>query len=736
MKKVLKILGVITLSIFILILCFAVYLFALSFGVKIDESKLSENKKTIVFCYENGEIIEENNGTNSITAANDIPDHVKNAFIAIEDKRFYSHKGIDFKGIMRATFNNVKSVSLKEGASTITQQLIKNTQLTNEKTLKRKVAEIKMAIMLEKKYSKNDILNMYLNTIYFGGNCYGITSASEYYFNKSPKNLTVSEGATLAGIIKAPSSYSPFNNYQKCLKRRNTVLHEMFSQGYLKIDEYNQSVNESLTTVEAKQTYDYADFVKKEFDKIVENGLSKKRNLKVITYCDKKIQDLTKENIVNQEKINNSIVITDTQAHLKAFGSTCNPQYRNLGSVIKPLLVYAPAIETNQIASCSLINDEKTDFGGYSPKNYGDEYFGNISAKTALAKSSNVSAVKILNSIGIEIAKNYVNKTAIELNEKDDNLCIALGSTQKGAMLTDIVSSYTVFPNRGLFNKTKAIKKIIDETGNVIYENKDENRRVFSYDTAFILNDMLKETVTNGTARKLKSLNFPVCAKTGTAGSESGNTDAYSVSYNGDFVIGVWFGNAENELMPNSITGGNQPTATAASIWNNIYDSVNLPSDTFVDDRINKVDIDLISYNEGKIEIADDNAPERYKRKEYIKAGFIIPFKSNRFSHPTIQNAKISLNNRTVNIELCQTEYTEIKIIKTIKGRETCIYDSKINGKKEIISDVIKPNEECVYTVIPYYENEEKSFIGEKQVLPKIKSSEVNSDDWINDDLD
>lgn len=736
MKKVLKILGVITLSIFILILCFAVYLFTLSFGVKIDESKLSENKKTIVFCYENGEIIEENNGTNSITAANDIPDHVKNAFIAIEDKRFYSHKGIDFKGIMRATLNNVKSVSLKEGASTITQQLIKNTQLTNEKTLKRKVAEIKMAIMLEKKYSKNDILNMYLNTIYFGGNCYGITSASEYYFNKSPKNLTVSEGATLAGIIKAPSSYSPFNNYQKCLKRRNTVLREMFSQGYLKIDEYNESVNESLITVEAKQNYDYADFVKKEFDNIIENGLSKKRNLKVITYCDKKIQNLTKENIVNQEKINNSIVITDTQAHLKAFGSTCNPQYRNLGSVIKPLLVYAPAIETNQIASCSLINDEKTDFGGYSPKNYGDEYLGNISAKTALAKSSNVCAVKILNSIGIENAKNFVNKTAIQLTEKDDNLCIALGSTKKGATLTDIVSSYTVFPNRGLFNKTKSIKKIIDENGNIIYENKDDNRRVFSYDTAFIINDMLKETVTNGTARKLKSLNFPVCAKTGTAGTEFGNTDAYSVSYNGDYVMGVWFGNSENELMPNSVTGGNQPTSTAADIWNNIYDNNNLPNDTFVDDRINKVDIDLISYNEGKIEIADDNAPERYKKKEFIKTGYIIPFKSDRFSHPTTQNVKISVNNRTVNIELCQTEYTEIKITRTIKGHETCIYDSKLNGKKEVISDVIKPNEEYVYTVIPYYENEEKSFIGEKQVLPKIKSSDYNSDDWLNDDLD
>lgn len=736
MKKVLKILGVIFFSIFILLLCFAVYLFALSLNVKIDESKLSENKKTIVFCYENGEVIEENNGINPITAARDIPDYVKNAFIAIEDKRFYSHKGIDFKGIMRATFNNVKSVSLKEGASTITQQLIKNTQLTNEKTLKRKVAEIKMAIMLEKKYSKNDILNMYLNTIYFGGNCYGITSASEYYFNKSPKNLTISEGATLAAIIKAPSSYSPFNDYQKCLKRRNTVLHEMFSQGYLNTEEYTKSINESLVTSEVKQNYDYVDFVKKEFDKIIENGLRKKRNLNVVTYCNKKIQNITEKNIINQEKIDNSIVITDTQAHLKAFVSTCAPQYRNLGSVIKPLLVYAPAIETNQIASCSLINDERTDFGGYSPKNYGNEYLGNISAKTALAKSSNVCAVKILNSIGIENAKNYVNNTAIELNEKDDNLCIALGSTQKGAMLTDIVSSYSVFPNRGLFNKTKAIKKIIDENGNVIYENKDDNRRVFSSDTAFIINDMLKETVTNGTARKLKSLNFPVCAKTGTAGTEFGNTDAYSVSYNGDFVMGVWFGNTENELMPNSVTGGNQPTATAASIWNNIYDKLNLPNDTFVDDKITKTDIDLISYNEGKLEIADDNAPERYKRKEYIKTGFVIPLKSNRFSHPTTQNAKISVNNNIVNIKLCQTEYTEIKITKTIKGRETCIYDSKINGKKEIVSDTIKTNDECVYTVIPYYENDENQFIGEKQILPKIKSSEFNSDDWLIDDLD
>ena len=202
-------------------------------GYSLQENKLVNLERTVTFLDINGDKYCEVSDGIEVTELSDIPQHTQKAFVAVEDKRFYKHNGLDYKGMIRALFNNVKSLSLKEGASTISQQLIKNTHLSNEKTLKRKLAEIKLTTKLEKEYSKNEILEKYLNTIYFGDNCYGITRASKHYFDKEPKDLDVNESAILAGIIKAPTNYSPTTNPKKCFERKNLVLKLMYKQGYI-----------------------------------------------------------------------------------------------------------------------------------------------------------------------------------------------------------------------------------------------------------------------------------------------------------------------------------------------------------------------------------------------------------------------------------------------------------------------------------------------------------------------
>ena len=245
MKKGLKVVLFITALIFICCLAIVLIFFASFQNYKFDSNNIINPQSKIIFYDCDNKIIDEQSKGISVTEIKDIPIHTQKAFISIEDKRFYKHKGVDYRALLRATINNIKSFSFKEGGSTISQQLIKNTHLTNEKTFKRKFAEIKLAKELEKKYSKDKILETYLNTIYFGENCYGITSASHYYFNKTPSELNVNESAMLAAIVKAPSYYSPFVNSEKAHTRKNLVLKEMLMQNYLTNLEYQKLINET-----------------------------------------------------------------------------------------------------------------------------------------------------------------------------------------------------------------------------------------------------------------------------------------------------------------------------------------------------------------------------------------------------------------------------------------------------------------------------------------------------------
>ena len=738
MKKALKILLLLA-GIFLIISLFLVsYCILITIGTNLDENKLVNVSNTITYYYSNGETISEQSNGIEVTPIKDIPDHVINAFISIEDKRFYNHNGVDVRALGRAVAHNLKSFSFKEGGSTISQQLIKNTHLSSEKTFKRKILEIKLARQLEKKYKKEQIMEKYLNTIYFGEGCYGITQASKYYFNKAPNELSVNEGAILAGIIKAPNTYSPNKNTNNCFNRKNTVLKEMLNQDYVTHNEYQKNVSIKCVSNNNSSKLNFIDLVNKEYNLLVGNNPYFYSNAKVYTTIDPYLQKILDNTSVDLDCYF-SIIIMDKNNDVKAYKSNTYAPNRQVGSTIKPLAVYAPAIENNVVYSSSKILDEKQDFNGYCPSNFNDVYYGYVSVKEAMEKSLNTCAVKILNDTGIENALSFLNKMKFPTTDSDNNLALALGATEKGASLQELVSCYNVFLNEGEINHNSAIKNIQDKKNNVIYKKNEKKTRVFSHETITLVNDMLNSVTTKGTARKLSNVKCHLYAKTGTVGSSNGNTDAYCISFNSEYVVGVWLGNKENSTLSNNVTGGSVPANVSSEIWNKLLQKYPNVAPITPSKNVIELELDKLSYdNENCIVLADDNAPERYKIKALFRCDNKPEKKSCFFTKPTINDAKINLIDNKIKISYVCNELINVKIFRCNGLNKVLVHDSFNSPTKYVFLDQNVLNDTIyTYSIIPYYNNGEKVFYGEEVFLDKIKTPfKLNGDiDWWIDDI-
>ncbi|MBQ8446781.1 MAG: transglycosylase domain-containing protein, partial [Clostridia bacterium] len=377
------------------------YYVAVTKNIAIDPQKLMLNEKSIVVYDQNGEPIK---GVSALSRAQtvtiaEIPQHVKDAFICTEDKRFYKHGGFDTLRFGRAVLNNLKAGSFKEGASTISQQLIKNTHLTQEKTVKRKLQEWKLTRQLEKRYTKDEILEKYLNTIYFGHNCFGIVSAADFYFQKSPRELSLADSAILAGLVKSPNYYSPFKNPERCQKRKNSVLNLMQKNGKITEIQQKAAQNEPLPLLNPLQkNTGFLHFVFDELTDISEKyDFTVGGHVEIETCLDPKLQCELEELATSVTETDKIIMVLDNERHLfKACVSSVGNIKRLPGSLIKPLLIYAPALEENVLAPATPILDEKINYHGYSPENYGGIYHGYVSMREAVEKSLNVPAVKCL----------------------------------------------------------------------------------------------------------------------------------------------------------------------------------------------------------------------------------------------------------------------------------------------------------------------------------------------------
>ncbi|WP_418293174.1 transglycosylase domain-containing protein [Megasphaera sp.] len=525
---------------------------------------------------------------------NKVPQNLQNAFIAAEDNRFYEHIGIDPIGIFRAIFANLTNRGIAQGGSTITQQLAKNAFLSQEQTLKRKIQEAMLALEIEHKYSKKEILEMYMNQIYFGQGAYGIQTAAKTYFNKDVNELTLTQCAMLAGLPKSPNYYSPFNNLNEAKKRKNVVLDQMVKYGYVSAAEAEDAKNQDLglsKSHQSKEADEYAsfiDYVSQQVAKKYGDDALYKEGLKIYTTMDVDKQhaavramrnlpnNYTDENGLTQPQA--AIVSIDPKTgHILAMVggrgqdsfNRASMAVRQPGSAFKPF-VYLTALQHDMTPDTTM-NDQPVTYGSWSPKNAGGSYSGTMTLSDALAHSVNTIAVQLADQVGTKnIIANAKKMGITTLDAKDDNLAMALGGLTKGVTPLEMASAYGTFANKGVHVKPTAIVKILDRNGNVLedastLEKEETKTRVMSEREAYEMTTMLEGVIDHGTGTAA-AIGRPAAGKTGTTDD---NKDAWFVGYTPDIVTAVWIGDDTGSHSLGEIYGGTIP----AEIWKDYMSS-------------------------------------------------------------------------------------------------------------------------------------------------------------------
>lgn len=525
---------------------------------------------------------------------NKVPQNLQNAFIAAEDNRFYEHIGIDPIGIFRAIFANLTNRGIAQGGSTITQQLAKNAFLSQEQTLKRKIQEAMLALEIEYKYSKKEILEMYMNQIYFGQGAYGIQTAAKTYFNKDVNELTLTQCAMLAGLPKSPNYYSPFNNLNEAKKRKNVVLDQMVKYGYVSAAEAEDAKNQDLglsKSHQSKEADEYAsfiDYVSQQVAKKYGDDALYKEGLKIYTTMDVDKQhaavramrnlpnNYTDENGLTQPQA--AIVSIDPKTgHILAMVggrgqdsfNRASMAVRQPGSAFKPF-VYLTALQHDMTPDTTM-DDQPVTYGNWSPKNAGGSYSGTMTLSDALAHSVNTIAVQLADQVGTKnIIANAKKMGITTLDAKDDNLAMALGGLTKGVTPLEMASAYGTFANKGVHVKPTAIVKILDRNGNVLedastLEKEETKTRVMSEREAYEMTTMLEGVIDHGTGTAA-AIGRPAAGKTGTTDD---NKDAWFVGYTPDIVTAVWIGDDTGSHSLGEIYGGTIP----AEIWKDYMSS-------------------------------------------------------------------------------------------------------------------------------------------------------------------
>ncbi len=531
-----------------------------------------------------------------------MPEYLKQAVIAVEDQEFYDHFGINPIAICRALIVDIISGEKAQGASTITQQLAKNAFLDPEKTWERKIKEMVLSFQLESKYSKDEILEFYLNRINFGSGAWGVQTASQLYFNKDVDQLTLAESALLAGLAQRPNAYSPFKNLDLAKGRQRVVLNSMVDCGFITKQEADDAYAEELKFEEPEDTPNrygfFADYVVDEAERILqEEGLYEnpqdaiyKGGLKIYTTMDPAVQLAAEEAYAkpdafpqvkskNGQDIQSAMVLLDhrtgeilsliggrSYTHQRGFNRAVD-MVRQPGSAFKPIVVYGPAVEMGYSSEYQLEDAPVTFMAGgepYSPKNYDGKYRGMISMRTAVQYSVNVYAVKLADEIGIKNGIKFAEKLGITSLVKsgranDLNLSTALGGITKGVSPLEMASAYGCFGNKGIRAEHHVITRIEDNSGNTIYEYRPKFTRVMKEETAYIMTDMLQTVVQAGTGTGAQIAGVQCAGKTGTTQNDK---DAWFVGYTPHYSCAVWMGYDREETM-NKTYGGSYP----ARIW-------------------------------------------------------------------------------------------------------------------------------------------------------------------------
>jgi penicillin-binding protein 1A len=524
----------------------------------------------------------------------DISPLIINAIIAAEDDKFYEHKGIDLWSIIRAAIKNIRSFEIRQGGSTITQQIVKSLLLTPERSFSRKIKEAILARRIERHLSKDEILTLYLNQIYFGRGAYGVEAASRVYFGKSTPELTLAEVALLAGLIKAPNYYSPFRNPQGAKHRQSYVLTRMLHQGYITLEKKIKAEKASLNFFQLeninglKAPY-FVEYIRREIERKYGSDFLYKEGMRVETTLDTFMQNAAQESVAkgvsayekraeitdNNTRVQSSLVsMNPFSGYIKAmvggrdyqesqFNRAIQAQ-RQPGSAFKPI-IYAAALDKGYtpasiIIDAPLISFEeksKEEYTFWEPQNYDKRFLGPTTLRKALTQSRNIVTIKILRDIGVDYVIKYARKLGLS-GEFNHDLTLGLGTC--GLSLLNLVKAYSSFSAQGICVEPIFITRILDRDGNIMEENHPLLSSTISPQTAYIMTTLLQSVVEEGTGRRVRALKRPCAGKTGTTDDVR---DAWFIGFTPQLVTGVWVG--FDDLRP---LGKHETGAVAASpIW-------------------------------------------------------------------------------------------------------------------------------------------------------------------------
>ncbi|ADG06491.1 transglycosylase domain-containing protein [Kyrpidia tusciae] len=561
-----------------------------------DASKLDPAQETIIYDKYGQPAITLRPSKSIPVPLQDIPINLRNAVIATEDSRFYEHPGIDLRGMARALVRDIASGGKVEGGSTITQQLARWVFLNDQKTFSRKIEEIILAAQLERHYTKDEILEMYLNKIYFGGQAYGVEMAARQYFGVSVKDLNgqkdpigdLAKCALIAGLPQAPSYYNPFVHPQAAKERRDIVLENMYKNGYITQEQMDAAKQQPVPTsppktglpVDDSNKYPwFLDYVLEEAENL---GISAdeimRGGYRIYTTLDPQVQEAMQQTyektslfqLPSGQLPRSAAVVLDPKTGGIA-GIIGGMQYKTFrgfnyatmnnftvtggngqspGSTIKPLVDYGPAIETGRYGPNSLLKDQLITYGSgagaYTPHNWDGRYRGTMTLRAALEQSENAPAVWLLDQIGIKTGLDFAKKLGLPVTPDDYNhLAVALGATSKGASPLIMAQAYAAFDNGGQFIKAHAITKIVDGNGRVLVQPDYAPTQVMQPRTAATMTDLLKSVVDHGLGTAARIPGYAVAGKTGTqeyAPIKGQNTDLWFVGYTPDYVGAIWMG--------------------------------------------------------------------------------------------------------------------------------------------------------------------------------------------------
>lgn len=584
------------------VLFFAVNLLRLDAWREFDPEKILGAPETLIlYDKDDGELLRLHAAEDRVSISlSEIPQHVRMAFVSAEDARFYEHQGIDLIRIAGAAWEDLKAGSYVQGASTITQQLIKLSHLNADKTISRKLEEAVLAYQMEQQFSKDQILEMYLNYVYFGRGYYGVEAAALGYFGIHASELSRAQAAALAGILKSPTNYAPHLSPENCLRRRNNILSLMCEYGHISEEERDAAIAEPLEILDAEETTRgyYVDTALSTATELLNVDMQTllTGGYRIYTAMDPALQSHCEAIFADDAYFpaadcEGAIVIQQAgTGYVAALVGGRNSEQamafnramrirRQPGSVIKPVIAYAPALEYCGYTAASMLLDEPTSFSDYTPGNFNDKYYGWVTMREAVKRSLNVPAVKVLSEVGLGQGKAFAESLGIAFDEADTSLTLALGGFTYGVSPWQLTGAYAAFASGGIYNTPTVIRSITDAAGNILYEYVPDSRRVMQEENAYILTSMLESAIKEGTGRRLGDLEIPLAGKTGTVGMDNGNRDAWMAAYNPEYAACVWMGydRAEDGILPAEATGGNYPALMLRAVFSYLYEGREAP---------------------------------------------------------------------------------------------------------------------------------------------------------------